>query len=103
MVGKGKKGKGKNTQKKSESSQNNGKRKDLSKIKCFNYHEFGYYATKCLNKNSNKKPSGGAISEALASKFELGFTLIACMENTIMGSAQYLGYGASFHKTRCKE
>ena len=34
-----------------------GKNKDLSNIKCFHYHELGHYATKCLHKKANKKPS----------------------------------------------
>ena len=85
------------------SNQNNDKKKDLSKIKCFPCHEFGHYATKCVHKKSNKKPFGGAGCEALASQFKLDFTLIACMTNTVMGSVWYLDLGASFHMTGCKE
>lgn len=44
-----------------------------------------------------------SIGEALASKFELEFTLIACMAITIMGSVCYLNSGASFHMKKCKE
>lgn len=49
---KGKKGKGK-----CETSQKSDKKEDLSKIKCFQCHEFGHYATKCSNrkKGSNKE------------------------------------------------
>jgi hypothetical protein len=68
LVGKGKKGKGKKSQTKPESSQG-GKKKDLSKIKCFNCHEFRHYATKCPHKKASKKTSGGAAGEALASQF----------------------------------
>jgi len=50
LVGKGKKGKWKKTQRKPESNQNNGKKKDMNKIKCFHFHEFENYATKCLVK-----------------------------------------------------
>eukprot|EP00253_Pinus_taeda_P032460 PITA_32460 len=103
LVGKGKKGKGKKTQSKPESSQNNGKKKDMSKIKCFHCHKFGHCATKCPHKKSTKKPSGGGAGEALASQFKLDFTLIACMVSTVMGSVWYLDYGASFHMTRCNE
>ena len=38
-----------------------------------------------------------AAGEALASQFELDFTLIACMANTVMGGVWYLDSGASFH------
>ena len=66
MVGKGKNDKGDKYKTKPESSQG-GKKKELSKIKCFNCHEFVCYATKCPRKNSSKKNSGGAAGEALAS------------------------------------
>lgn len=102
LVGKGKKGEGKKSQSKLESNQG-GKKKYLSKIKCFNCHEFRHYATKCPQKNSSKKNLGGAIGEALAFQFELDFTLIACMENTVMGSVWYLDSGSSFHMIGCKE
>lgn len=61
LVGEGKNGKGKKTQRKLESSQNNGKKKDLSKIKCFHCHKFGHCAIKCPHKKSTKKYFGGAI------------------------------------------
>ena len=35
----------------------------------------------------------------MASKFELDFTLIAYIDNIIMGSVWYLDSGASFHMT----
>ena len=98
MDGNEKKGKGKKYQSKPESSQG-GKKKDLSKIKCFRCHEFRHYATKCPHKKVSKKTSGGATGEALASQFELDFTLIACMANTMMGSVWYLDSGALFHMT----
>lgn len=99
----GNKGKGKKIQRKPKSNQNNGKKKDLSKIKCFHYHEYGHYATKFFNKKSNKDPSRGAGGEALDSQFELDFTLLACIANTVMSSVWYLDFSASFHMTECKE
>ena len=44
-----------------------------------------------------------SASEALASHFELDFSLIACMVSTMIGSMWYLDSGASFHMTRNKE
>ena len=63
----------------------------------------GHYATKCLHKKVDKKRSGGAAGEALASQFELDFTLITCMVSSMMGSMWYLDSGASFHMTENKE
>lgn len=74
-LGKEKKGKGKKCQSKGYFGQAS-KKKDLSKIECFHYHELGHYATKYPHKKANKKPSEGATCEALASQFELDFTLI---------------------------
>jgi hypothetical protein len=51
----------------------------------------------------DKKPSGGVAGEALASQFELDFTLIACMVTSVMGSVWYLDSGASFHMMGNKE
>jgi len=102
MVGKGKKGKGKKSQTKPKSNQG-GKKKYFSKIKCFSCHEFGHYATKCPHKNSSKKNSRGEVGEAFASLFELYFTLITCMSNTMMGSLWYLDSNALFHMTGCRK
>lgn len=96
------KGKGKSSHSKSDSSQA-GKKKDLLKSKCFHCHLLGHYATKFSHKMTNKKPSGGAVGEALALKFELDFTLIACTVTLVMGSVWYLDSGASFHMTGNKE
>ena len=43
------------------------------------------------------------MGEALASQFELDFSLIACMVSSMMGSVWYLDSGASFHMTSDKE
>lgn len=57
------------------------------------------YSTKCPHKKTSKNTSRGASSEALASQFELEFTLITCITITMMGSVWYLESGASFHIT----
>lgn len=96
LDGKPKKVKGKKSKSKGYSSKVRNK-KDLSKIKCFHCHELGHYAMKCLHKKDEKKPSGGAIGETLASQFEFHFPLIVCMVTSVMGSVWYLDSGASFH------
>lgn len=47
-------GKGKKAQSKAKYIEE-GKKKDLSKIKCFHCHEFGHYATKYPHKKRRKK------------------------------------------------
>ena len=97
MVGREKKGKGKNSYSKSETGKE-GKKRDMSKVKCFHYHDHGHYATNCpQKKKNNKKAQGAAVGEAWASQFELDFSLIACMASTMMGSMWYLDSGAYFH------
>ena len=41
--------------------------------------------------------------EALASQFELDFSLIACMASTVMGSVWYLESSASLHMIGCRD
>jgi len=79
------KGKGKISRSKSD-SYHGCKKKDMMKVKCFHCHKMGHFATKFPLKKSKKKSSGGATSEALASQFELNFSLIACMVYSMMGS-----------------
>jgi len=74
-----------------------GKKGDMSKVKIFNCHKMGYYATNFPSKNSKKGSSEGSEGEALASQFEMDFTLIACMVSLMMGCVWYLDSGASFH------
>ena len=78
----------------------NGKKQDMSKVKCFHYHQHGHYATNCPQKKKNKQGAGSAAGEALASQFELDFSLIACLVSSVMGSVWFLDSGASFHMTR---
>ena len=100
MASKARKGKGKKFHSKFESK---GKKLDLSKVKCFHCHEHGHLATNCPQKKKNKKTVGDAAGEALASQFELEFSLIACMASSALGSVWYLDSGASFHMTGDKE
>ena len=79
LIGKAKKGKGKKSYSKSEFGKE-GKKHDMSRVKCFHFHEHGHYATNCPQKNKNNKTASGyAVGGALASQFELDFSLITCM------------------------
>ena len=100
MATKAKKGKGNKSHSKSESK---GKKLDMSKVKCFHCHEHGHLATNCPQKKKNKKVFGVATGEALALKFEIDFSLIACMVSSVLELVWYLDNGASLHMTGDKE
>eukprot|EP00253_Pinus_taeda_P021624 PITA_21624 len=98
LASKARKGKGKVSHSKSNSS-HGGKKGDMSKVRCFNCHKMGHYATRCPSKKSKKGSLEGSEGEALASQFEMDFTLIACMVSSMMGCVWYIDSGASFHMT----
>ena len=101
LASKEKKGKEKDSDPKSSSS-HGGKKIDKSKVRCFNCHEVGHYATNCPLKKSKKGSSKGSDGEALTSQFELDFILIALMVSSMMGCGWFLDSGASFHMTSDK-
>ena len=99
LATKAKKGKGKKFHSKSEASED-GKDHNMSKVKCFHSHELGHIATNYSHKKKNKMVAGATTCEALASQFELDFSLIACMVSSALGLGWYLDSSASFHMTR---
>ena len=76
-----------------------GKEHNMSKVKCFHCHEYGHIATNCPHKKKKNMVVGAAAGEALASQFELDFSLITFMVSSALGSMWYLDSGASFHMT----
>jgi len=98
LATKAKKGKEKVSLSKSSSS-NDGKKVDKSKVRCFRFHEVGHYAANFPRRKSRKGSREGSEGEALASQFELDFTLFACMVSSMVGSGWFLDSGFSFHMT----
>jgi hypothetical protein len=76
---------------------------DFSKVKWFYCHEHGHLATNFPQKRKNKKDVGDGVGEALASQFEIDFSLITWMVSSALGSVWYLDSGASFHMIGDKE
>eukprot|EP00253_Pinus_taeda_P036135 PITA_36135 len=101
LASKARKGKEKDSHSKSKSS-HGWKKVDKSKVRCFNCHEMGHYATNCPSKKSKKGSSEGSEGEALVLQFKMDFTLIACMVSSMMSCGWYLDSGASFHLTNDK-
>eukprot|EP00253_Pinus_taeda_P024009 PITA_24009 len=92
--------KGKEKESHSKSSSSHGVKKgDKSKVRCFNCHKMGLYVTNCPSKKSKKGSLEESEGDALASQFEMDFTLIACMVCSMMGCGWFLDSGASFHMT----
>eukprot|EP00253_Pinus_taeda_P022617 PITA_22617 len=98
LASKARKGKGKASHSKSNFS-HGGKQGEKSKVRCFNCHEMGHYATNCPSKKSKKGSTKGMEGEALASQFEMDFTLITCMVSSMVGCVWYLDSGVSLHMT----
>eukprot|EP00253_Pinus_taeda_P034905 PITA_34905 len=98
LKSKSRKGKGKDSYFKSNSS-HGGKKGDMSKVRCFNCHKMGHYVTNCPSKKSKKGSSEGSEGVALTSQFEMDFTLITCIVSSMMGCVWYLNSGVSFHMT----
>ena len=106
-----KKGKGKGSKGNSEGeTSQSGKKKDLSKIKCFACQKSGHCASQCPKK---KKGQGHLEyiatfaenqSDEFAAKFEKEFTLASCLSTrTITKSAWFLDSDASHHMTESRE
>jgi hypothetical protein len=109
LVSKTRKGKGKSSSKKGNNdggSSQPGKKKDLSKIKCFSCHKNGHYASQCLEKKKkgNEKMQTTTSTETqldeFATKFEKDYSMISFLStSTTTRSAWFLDSGASRHMT----
>jgi hypothetical protein len=103
------KGKGKTKKNTSgEATSQDGKKKDMSKVKCFACHKFGHYAGQCPNKKKGKNKAQVAASadtqvSEFATKFEKEFSLVSCLSGTIAKGAWFMDSGASRHMTGSRD
>jgi hypothetical protein len=78
-------------------------KKDMSKVKCFACHKFGYYASQCPNKKK-KQIVALAVVEEFSTKFDKEFSLIVCLSTrTTYSDTWYIDSGASLHMTGVRE
>jgi hypothetical protein len=111
LVSKTRKGKGKSSSKKGNSdggSSQPGKKKNLSKIKCFSCYKNGHYASQCPEKKGNEKTQTTTSAETqldeFATKFEKDYSMVSCLStSTTMRSSWFLDSGASRHMTEAHE
>jgi hypothetical protein len=100
LVSKTRKGKGKSSSKKGNNdggSSQPGKKKDLSKIKCFSCHKNGHYASQCPEKKKGKGKTQTTTStetqlDEFATKFEKDYSLVSFLStNTTTEECLVLG------------
>jgi hypothetical protein len=93
-------GKGKPKKKGSEKKKNI----DFSKVKYFQCHKFGHFASQCP-KNKKSKPQMAASTrvEEFAKSFGEDCCLIACMSSSIVTDVWYVGSGIPCHMTGHKD
>jgi hypothetical protein len=111
LVSKTKKGKGKFFVKKGKSQGEGkqfGQKRDMSKIKCYIFHNNGHFASQCPQRRKGESQTVVATIEMqlyeLPSKFASDFSSMSCLStNTTPNSAWYLDNGTSCHMTEAKD
>jgi hypothetical protein len=112
VVSKTRKGKGKGYSKKGNNdggTSQPGKKKDLSKIKCFSCHKNENYASQCPEKKKGRGKTQTKTSEKtqldeFVAKFQKYLSLVSCISTSIATrSAWYLDSGASHQMTKARE
>jgi hypothetical protein len=85
-----------------------GKKKniDFSKVKCFQCHKMGHFASQCLEKKKKMNQPQMAASAAMdefAKSFEGDFFFITCMSSAAVSNMWFVDSEASCHMTGHKE
>jgi hypothetical protein len=77
---------------------------DFSKVKCFQCHKMGHFASQCPERKK-KKPQMGTLAtvDEFTKSFEEDFCFIACMSSTTVLDMWFVNNGASCHMIGRKE
>jgi hypothetical protein len=80
------------------------KNSDFSKVKCFQCHKMGHFASQCPERKK-KKPqmAASAAVDEFSKSFEEDFCFIAYMSSTIVSDMWFVDSGASCHMTGRKQ
>jgi hypothetical protein len=94
--------KGKDKQKKNKGGKKN---IDFSKVKCFQCHMMGHFASQCLEKNKKNQPqmATSVVVDEFSKRFEGDLWFIACMSSTTISNMWFVDNRAYFHMTGHKE
>lgn len=102
------KGKAKKDSSKAPSPKGEKKKKDVSKVKCYSFHEFGHYVSNCPHrkkgeKKGKKKMIASTSVDELSSRMEQEFALIACLTSSTSQGVWCIDSGVSFHMIGVRE
>jgi hypothetical protein len=94
--------KGKDKQKKKKGGKKN---IDFSKVKCFQCHKMGRFASQCPKKKKKNRPqmAASAAVDEFSKSFEDDFFFINCMSSATVSDMWFVENKASCHMTGRKE
>jgi hypothetical protein len=78
---------------------------DFSKVKCFQCHKMGHFASQCPERKKKNKPQMAASTavDEFSKSFEEDFCFITCMSSAVVSNIWFVDSGASCHMTGHKE
>jgi hypothetical protein len=89
-----------------EASPEQRKKKDLSKVKCFSYHEHGHYASQCpqRKKGSRKQQASSTEVDVVANRLQREFLLVSSLSREVSdGGTWFVDSGVACHTTGARE
>jgi hypothetical protein len=82
------------------------RKKDLSKIRCFECHDYGHYASQCPHRKGKGRRQQASTTEVdeVADRFQREILLVSALSGTVSSSGTWLvDSGASCHMTGARE